>query len=73
MSIPCDGVESDQEEGNAKFDLASVNGGDSDYPEESVEEVNEPGTSRGRGCGRLSLVGAATSIIVVATKVLCVV
>ena len=29
------------EEGDTKFDPADVNGSDSDYPEESVEEVNE--------------------------------
>ena len=29
------------EEGDTEFDPADVNGSDSDYPEESVEEVNE--------------------------------
>ena len=28
------------------------NGSDSDSPEESIWAVNEPSTSRGRGCGR---------------------
>ena len=40
-----------REEGYAEFDPTNVNGSDSDYPEESVEEVNEPGILRGRGCG----------------------
>ena len=35
------------EEGNAKFDPAD----DSDSPEESVEEMNDPSTLRCRGCG----------------------
>jgi len=38
----------------AKVDPADVSGSDSDCPEENVEEVNKPSTSRGRvcGCGR---------------------
>ena len=36
------------EERNAEFDPAVDNGSDSDYPEQSVEEVNEPCASRGR-------------------------
>ena len=43
------------EEGDTKFDPADVNGSDSDYPEESVEEVNEQyikGWGGGGGHGR---------------------
>lgn len=55
MDIPGDGVESSKEnmfreEGDAEVDPANVNGGDSDYPEESVEEANKPSTLRSRGC-----------------------
>ena len=40
-----------REEGDAEFDPASVSDSGTDSPEESVEEVNEPSTSRGRRCG----------------------
>lgn len=46
-NIRGDGVETN--EGSAEFDPASINGSDSDGPEES--EVNEVSTSRGGGCG----------------------
>ena len=39
-------------ERDAEFDQAYVNGSDSDYPEECVEERNEPSTSRVRGYSR---------------------
>ena len=59
MNIPGNVVESNEEnvfreEGGAKVDPADVSGSDSDCPEENVEEVNKPSTSRGRvcGCGR---------------------
>ena len=44
-----------REEGDAEFGPADVNGSDGDYPNESVEEVNEPSrsTSRSRGCCRV--------------------
>ena len=38
-----------REAGYAEFDPTNVNGSDSNYPEVSVEEVNEPGILRGRG------------------------
>ena len=55
MDIPGGGVESQEEDvfrvrGMLTFDPADVGGSDSDYSEESVEEVNEVGTYRGRGC-----------------------
>ena len=40
------------EEGGAEIDPDGVSGSDSDCLEESVEEVNEPNTSRGCGCWR---------------------
>ena len=40
-----------REQADAKFDPADVSSSVNDYPEESVEEVNKTGTSRGRGCG----------------------
>ena len=40
-----------REEADAEFDPASVSESGTDYPEESVEEVNEPSTCRGRRCG----------------------
>ena len=47
------GVESQEDvfraERDADFDPAHVSGSDSDYPEESVEEVKELGTYRGWG------------------------
>ena len=60
IDIPGDGVESNDEnmfggEGNTEFDLADVNRSDSDSPEESVEEVNEPSTLRCGGGGGLGL------------------
>ena len=44
-----------REEGDAEFGPAVVNGSDDDYPNERVEEVNEPSrsTSRSWGCGRV--------------------
>ena len=50
-----------KEKGDAEFDPAHVNGSDSDHAEESVEEVNEPSTSKGRGCGR----GRKSNVVVV--------
>lgn len=38
--------------GDAVFNPAHVKRTDGDQPEEKVEEVNGPSTSRGRGCGR---------------------
>lgn len=40
------------EQGGAEVDPADVGVRDSNYPEESVEEVNEPNTFRGCGCWR---------------------
>ena len=37
---------------DAEFDQADVNGSDSDYLEQCVEEMNEPSTSRVRGKSR---------------------
>ena len=57
MTIPGNGDESDDENmlgenGDAEVNPDDDNGHDSDlYPEESVEEVNEPSTFRGMGCG----------------------
>ena len=56
MDIPGNGDENDKEnllgeEGDAEVDPEDDSSSDSDYPEESVEEVNEPSTSKGRGRG----------------------
>ena len=40
-----------REEGDAEFDAADVNGSESDLTKIKSVEVNEPGTSRGWGCG----------------------
>ena len=53
-TFPVGGVEIHEEnmlrdKGDAKFDPSDVSGGDSDCPEKSVEEVNEPSTL---GCGQ---------------------
>lgn len=53
------------EQGGAEADPADVGVSDSDYPKESVEEVNEPGTCWGRGC----VVGEKCNVVVVAVKV----
>ena len=68
MNIPGNGIESNEEnmfkeKGDAEFD--PVNGSDSDHAEESVEEVNEPSTSRGRGCGH----GRKSNVVVVVVVV----
>ena len=52
LDIPGNEENMFREKGDAEFDLIDVSGSDSDYPEQSVEEVNEPSKSRGRGGGR---------------------
>ena len=39
-----------REERDSEFHPADVNGSNSEYPEENVEEVNEPSTWMGRKC-----------------------
>ena len=58
MDIPGEGDVSEEEnilgeEGDAEVDpeVHLDSGSDSDYSQETVEEVNEPSTSRGRGRG----------------------
>ena len=57
------------EQGGAEVDSADVGVRDRDHPEESVEEVNEPSTCRGRGC----VVGEKCDVAVVVVKVAVVV
>ena len=57
------------EQGGAEVDPADVGVGNSDYPEASVEEVNEPSTCRDRGC----VVGEKCDVVVVVVKVVVVV